>query len=119
MSIEDTLRKIIREEIRSALGEMTPLQGESIVDYETRTSEPVVDVQTELPVFEQDETITGASIMNNKELMAAIKAFCSGDGMPRKAKAVLENFYPEYSKFSRVEDDKCQEVYETVVKELS
>ena len=124
MLIEDILRKIIREEIRSALGEMTPLQGETIVDFEERTStvEGAIAQSLEVNVVKAEdlpEVFESISVNTNKELMSAIKDFCSAPGMAKRAKEVLLDQYPEIEKFSRVPDDKCQEVYELVVKELS
>ena len=139
MLIEDILRKIIREEIRSALGEMTPLQGESIVDFEERTSTVEGAIAQSLEAIAENENtkmfeeklvesikaedlpevFESISVNTNKELMSAIKDFCSAPGMAKRAKEVLLDQYPEIEKFSRVPDDKCQEVYELVVKELS
>ena len=113
MNIEDILRKIVREEIESAITILLLNEVKVGVDrLEQQVEEAKGKIIEAEPVQEELEQVS-----NTAELMAAIKEACSGTaGLGKKAKEIVTAL--GYEKFSTVPDDKAQEVYHKVMGEL-
>jgi uncharacterized protein (DUF1697 family) len=120
MSIEETIRTIIREELerffeeRNAPDHKLNLRNESqFEEVVTKKSEALVEE------FIEDTPVKQTVEVNNTaDLMAQLKEMVSKEkGLGQKAKALLVEHF-DYAKFSEVPDDQAQVVYNKVCEEL-
>jgi hypothetical protein len=108
-TIEDIIRKVIREELK-----------EIFKDLQTKpNATESTDVTKDEPEESEDAvSLFEDTIENNSELLASIREFCEGkDGMAKRAKELVQSL--GYDKFSLVPDEEANDVYVKIIEELS